>query len=346
MGFFHNWTGAWTFALGATVGACTGGTFECAQDPDCGEGQCVAPGFCSFPDSTCESQWAYGQHSGDLSGTCVPVDDVGATLDDDGAGTGPGDGSDFGSSEPPSTTSPISGVDGSDLDGGSSSSTGWSAEESTAASTTDPTSSSEDTGPPPSGLCSGDVLVIEAFDSWPVDGSLWNVYDHENVAPHVVDGALFYDFPPEPSDNAYAGMLSVGHVSAPGGLALEVLAISDPGQPAGFYAMLEAEPLGWGFSFAGEQLEVSTRDGDTWTALLTMPWDPVLHRWVRVRPQSEGAVAWDVSSDAETWTELHSLAVDGALLEQLTGHVGGGAWALPFEAYDVFGFDNLHLCAF
>ncbi len=69
---------------GALVGACSpygGGAFECTEDTQCGgAGQCTG-GFCSFPDSLCDSGFRYGELSGPRSGQCVGdgADDGGVT---------------------------------------------------------------------------------------------------------------------------------------------------------------------------------------------------------------------------------------------------------------------------
>ena len=55
--------------------ACSGSSFVCEQDGECGEGgTCQSPGYCSFPDATCESGQRYGELAGDFGGQCVPVD--------------------------------------------------------------------------------------------------------------------------------------------------------------------------------------------------------------------------------------------------------------------------------
>ena len=54
------------------------GVFGCEDDSVCVSGSvqgvCQVNGLCSFPDPACESGQRYGKHSGNLSGSCVPVD--------------------------------------------------------------------------------------------------------------------------------------------------------------------------------------------------------------------------------------------------------------------------------
>jgi len=60
--------------LGAA--GCGAGAFACEQSGDCQDGDaagvCQPEGFCSFPDPDCASGQRFGDHSGRLSGTCVP----------------------------------------------------------------------------------------------------------------------------------------------------------------------------------------------------------------------------------------------------------------------------------
>src|SRR5687767_1889492 len=44
-------------------------SLECRRGAE--EGRCEPDGLCSFPDSTCDSDWRYGEHSGSMSNTCV-----------------------------------------------------------------------------------------------------------------------------------------------------------------------------------------------------------------------------------------------------------------------------------
>jgi cysteine-rich repeat protein len=69
--------------LGAVLLSCAPpGTFECQADSQCSGGRCEADGWCSFPDTRCDSGQRYGEHAGGgLAGECVPIGDtdVGST---------------------------------------------------------------------------------------------------------------------------------------------------------------------------------------------------------------------------------------------------------------------------
>lgn len=101
--------GAWSAIVCACgLAACGGPTFLCAQDNECsGEGGACIEGYCAFPDTGCDSGLRYGDHAGDLSGSCVPVSEggteTGGPLDDDGASE---------TGAPPSSTSADSDSDG------------------------------------------------------------------------------------------------------------------------------------------------------------------------------------------------------------------------------------------
>lgn len=100
----------------ATSVACFGaGSFECSSNNECffgGEfGSCVEPGFCAFPDETCESGLVYGQHSGSLGGVCVPED-----AEELETGDGDGDGDAEGESETSGSESGTGTGTGTDTD--------------------------------------------------------------------------------------------------------------------------------------------------------------------------------------------------------------------------------------
>lgn len=96
--------GAALLGLGLGV-ACQSGAFSCADDGDCGgHGGVCTDGFCAFPSDDCDSGLAYGEHSGSLSGTCVPMAGEGST----GAGTATADGGDGSGDGASATTDPTS----------------------------------------------------------------------------------------------------------------------------------------------------------------------------------------------------------------------------------------------
>lgn len=119
-------------ALLGALAACRGDAFACEGSDQCRagdvQGVCQPEGVCSFPDDACSSGQRYGEHSGALSGHCVPADGTGT-----GSSTSSGESSSMstidpsiaeGSSSgtPPSTSSGEAEVTSSD--GGESSSTG------------------------------------------------------------------------------------------------------------------------------------------------------------------------------------------------------------------------------
>jgi hypothetical protein len=56
--------------------ACRPNAFACDDASDCSDtpgGVCQPEGYCSFPDETCPSGQRFGEYSGELSNTCVPV---------------------------------------------------------------------------------------------------------------------------------------------------------------------------------------------------------------------------------------------------------------------------------
>jgi hypothetical protein len=81
-------------ALALAEPACGASLFACGDDDDCtasAAGVCQAEGVCSFPDGDCPSGQRFGEHSGGVSGTCVP--ELGTTSGADEAGTSTSEGS-------------------------------------------------------------------------------------------------------------------------------------------------------------------------------------------------------------------------------------------------------------
>ncbi len=116
--------------------------FACASDIDCEDrdgGRCGPAGYCAFPDATCPSTLRYVEHSGSLSGKCVPLSPDSDTLADTESEGVTGD--------PPETTS----TSGTNATGSSTS----------PATSAGPTSTTDDpTFPPdcaqPGQTCGGD----------------------------------------------------------------------------------------------------------------------------------------------------------------------------------------------
>lgn len=88
-------------------------------------------------------------------------------------------------------------------------------------------------------------------------------------------------------------------------------------------------------------LVISTRDGD-WIALARVEFDPVAHRWWRLREQ-DGAVLWETSPDALAWTLVAQVPafLD---LSAVTVEIGAGTWSTstPPQAGEAR-FDNLNV---
>lgn len=82
-------------ALASVLATMSCGTdfFACSDDDDCASGStpgmCAAGGACAFPDDDCESGHRYGDHSGSMSGECVPPFDTTSGSDDAGTSGGP-----------------------------------------------------------------------------------------------------------------------------------------------------------------------------------------------------------------------------------------------------------------
>lgn len=186
-------------ALAATLACpgCGAGLFACFSDEDCqGDGTagtCAAAGACAFPDEECESGQRYGDHAGDMSGRCVPVE-----------GTTSSDGwSDPTSAGSPTSldvsTSPEDGADTTDPDTGSTSTplgTSTTDVDPTATITVTDTANDESTTGEP---VDPDLLVWLRFDQLENDSSIANEGTLAGAAtcvedcPELADGIAEFD---------------------------------------------------------------------------------------------------------------------------------------------------------
>ncbi|MEZ4446394.1 MAG: hypothetical protein R3B72_45365 [Polyangiaceae bacterium] len=113
---------------------------------------------------------------------------------------------------------------------------------------------------------------------------------------------------------------------------------SEPGVQAFFYARVPASTADRvGFRVFNGKLFFSLRVADSEQSGSNITFDPVQHRWLRLRHAS-GKVFWDTSSDGQTWTERVDALEPPFDLGTVELHLGG------FQAVGIassVAFDNI-----
>lgn len=324
VGRLIRWVVLWSVIVAP---GCASPVFVCEDNDACVGGRCEAVGHCSFPDEQCPSGHRYGDHSGSLSGQCVPgettaTDDatVGTTGTTDASTTGP-DAS--GTTVPPPTTT----------------STGSSG---TGATTDNPAGS----------LCEDRAILEETFDTWPLAPTAWSYEEQPGVASSVVDGVLHVSVDIPEGTTAYANAVSEATFSGSATVGFEVQAVPpESGGELYFGAKHGAgdSEILYGFLVSGSgSIESFLRIGQSnYTSRVNMDFDPVAHRWLRITvDQVAGAVIWETSPDMIAWN-IHD---EEAMLDPAFDAnaavllIACGAYQGPFQLDTLCALDNAFIC--
>jgi hypothetical protein len=286
-------------ALVVAVGGCTTSVFVCASDADCSGGRCEPNGTCSFEDADCPSGRRYGKHGpSEIAEQCVPLESETAaeTGDEAGGTSGVGTGS---------TVTTMATTAASD-------------HQTSATTTFDEGGSSEDSATPGSSTETGDdgagqidceLGFDDAFEGDVLDPA-WDLWTAGDLGTVVVSGGVV-KFSIPASDHAWISILQqIGPFE-------EESAIAEIGEPASdptAYVWFEvAGPTKYELGIDDGVLQVRAGESSNPTVLEEVPYDPVAHRFLRIRAAS-GVIEWAVSSGGQSWETLYDLpAVDGEL---------------------------------
>lgn len=157
-------------------------------------------------------------------------------------------------------------------------------------------------GAVPAGVCGNLSLLRDTFDG--VDtGGPWYPFDDTGAMVAEANGALVIDLPA--GMNVYAGYQSAYVYDLHGGaIETEVLEVS------AVNTILEVRGLG------GENAQLVQDRGAIYAGLFNVPeggtlfqrtWNPAERFW-RIR-EDAGDMVWELSTDRQTWTELHRRAL-------------------------------------
>lgn len=183
-------------ALLAALPGCKGLTFACSDDVQCGaDGTCELDGWCSFPDTACESGRRYGDASGDgLGGACVELPSGTSTTSEPAGGPTSGIGTSGVDDESTSTsTNPVTTTGATDpiTTAGSSGATAVTTVDGSSTSEGDETSTGTTTGVVPE-PCVG---ITDHFDDGTID-PYWELYgpDGPEHTMEEADSSLRWEF--------------------------------------------------------------------------------------------------------------------------------------------------------
>ena len=293
-------------ALLAAGPGCRSLTFACSDDVQCGaDGTCELDGWCSFPDTACDSGRRYADASGDgLGGACVELP-MGTSTSSEPAG-GPTSGiASSGVGEESTTTATSSSTDAVTISGttdpittaGSSGSTSTTSvgESSTASTTEGESSTGETTGIVPE-ACVG---ISDHFDDGSID-PYWELYgpDGPDHTMEEVGSTLRWEF-----TTGVVEQLGIQRVlDTPfGRTRVHVTDVPTLPMAAAQIVLTVREYLGdeqYYFVWSNGTFEV--RDGDT--TLESLPWV----EWVDVTNAEDGLIV-SISDDGTDFEPIVTL---------------------------------------
>jgi hypothetical protein len=294
--------------LGRAVPGCGTASFVCEGDESCAGlegGQCEPDGHCSIPDDDCGSGRRYAAHSGSMSGHCVS---------DEATDSGTTAGSE---SEDQS---------GPDVD----------------ATSVSPSTGS-DSGEPPAEACNDQPIVEEPFTALPLDPSRWIVMNDAGIAVNVLDGALRLSA--VDATLGYAELGGAFFLPSSGSVGVELLAGPAEEVPGEAYVVLTDFEISYGFHVSDGRLELLLEDSVEPIETMSLPHDPVAHRWLRiVFDPGEDRVAWEAAPAVGEWEVLQEAELEtGFEPEESFFMLGAGVWDGPTSA-ELAAFGHAFAC--
>lgn len=325
----------------ANANACTGDTtFECSANAQCEGGTCEPLGLCSFPDDGCDSGRRYGELSGTLAGTCVPVDpDTSAVATDVATG---GDVTTMTSqtSVTATSTDPTSDPSGS-VEATGPATEATSITDSDAESSTDPDTGSSTGDPQPS-------CIEEAFDDAMIEPELCTFSDKVLTDIDNDQLALSYDLMGwAPGESGSGGVETCGFGDWTG---VEVIVALDEAGSAAYtrtFVAIEDDVRGAGVmvrqSMIGFEIGSFLRNGMVTPQFLqSQVYLADLHRFVRLAQLGNGNLAVSISSDGLKWQMVNAFdsQIDFASAQV---RIGAGSDDHPLQQ-DSIRFGSVTVC--
>ena len=164
--------------------------------------------------------------------------------------------------------------------------------------------------------------LVDNFNDNSIDPALWSVYG----GTREVNQRIEIRIPGSASGSSYAGAQSVATYDLTGSEVWVELV-----QP--FSARVGGEAYLQATASAGNVVAATVSEGNliavqgvggTFTHLVTEPYDPARHRWLRLRERG-GTTYWETSPDGCEWELLHGRA-NPVALTAVTLEIGAGTW--------------------
>jgi hypothetical protein len=187
------------------------------------------------------------------------------------------------------------------------------------------------------------IPLQDTFDDG-VIGAAWYPYMNDGGLVEETGGELLVHLPDVTTASSFGGLSSAAQYDLTGCYVfVEVTGVPDPATEA--YTQIVA-------GFAGPEesyVEVIQDAGaivakriynSEHTYLNSIPYDPVAHRYWRIR-EAAGSTYWELSPDAQSWTQLASEPTVVQLSGIIIG-IGAGAYQVEPSPPGTARFDNLN----
>jgi hypothetical protein len=183
-------------------------------------------------------------------------------------------------------------------------------------------------------------LLVDNFNDDTTDTTRWTPYGGDFL--REVNGRVEVRIPSSAAGINYAGYMSAVAWDLTGSemwLELVQPLRAAPGTECYFSATIDENNY-IDFSIGNGTIRAIQSAGGVWSTLVTIPYDPPRHRWLRLR-ESGGTAYWETSPDCHVWEVLFSKAAPIALTA-VKQEIGAGTYhgvASPGVAI----FDNLNV---
>jgi hypothetical protein len=189
------------------------------------------------------------------------------------------------------------------------------------------------------------ACLDDLFTDNRVDAGMWELWiaDNEPVVVGEAAGQLGITLAPNVG-RIYNGVQSRGRYEMLGGDArVEVIPASqDVGVETTFSVEIDSSS-GFEMSAYANRLHLVVRTSGGVTNSIAVDYDPVAHRWWRIRHDAAGAIEFETSPDNAAWTSLRTSTVSRQPTGVIVSLLAGTYIDLGVETPGVAYFDNLKL---
>lgn len=188
--------------------------------------------------------------------------------------------------------------------------------------------------------------LVDNFNDNTTDTTLWSVTDTPLPAAgriREVNGRL--EIRPEPdvpgtTHNQYRSIARYDLTNSSIHVEVVQALSATPGTSVFMSARIDSANEVWIAIESGGMLRAASQVGGPVTELALVPYDPALHRWLRLRERS-GFTYWETSPDGATWEVLARIPDPIDMTSLLLGLSAGTYLSVPYPGFAVF--DNFNV---